>query len=173
MAQKDMKGYWKLFGVLVFALLVYMTYPFLEGIVYAIFLYYLAKPIKKQLDKKIESKEITSFIAIITLLSLIVIPTMVSTIYIADTVSKSFPFLIELIENILPQESSEHINELVSSIKILDVNYFLELVRSRDIQSIVLEPLKRLTEVFLWYLLIMFIAFVVGFYFLMALTLVG
>jgi len=162
-----MKGYWKLFGVLVFALLVYMTYPFLEGIVYAIFLYYLAKPIKKQLDKKIESKEITSFIAIITLLSLIVIPTMVSTIYIADTVSKSFPFLIELIENILPQEYSEHINELVSSIKILDVNYFLELVRSRDIQSIVLEPLKRLTEVFLWYLLIMFIAFVVGFYFLM------
>ncbi|OYT53772.1 MAG: hypothetical protein B6U72_04830 [Candidatus Altiarchaeales archaeon ex4484_2] len=162
-----MKRYWKLYGVLVFALLVYMVYPFLEGIIYAIFIYYLAKPIKKQLDKKIEQKEITSLFSIIMIVSLIMVPAMASMLYIADTVYKGFPFLLEVADDLLPQEYSTQIDGVLASIKILDTQYLLNLLGSKDIQSIIIGPMKKLTEGLLWFLLISFIGLVVGFYFLM------
>ncbi len=162
-----MKGYWRLYGVLMFALLVYMIYPFLEGIVYAIFIYYLAKPIKKRLDERIEHKEITSLFAIIIIFSLIMIPATASLLYIADTVYNGFPFLLDVIDDLLPPEYSTQLDELTASIKILDAQYFLELVKSRDIQSIIIGPMKKLTEGLLWFILISFIGLVVGFYFLM------
>ncbi len=158
--------FWGIFGLLIFIVLFYMSYPFIEGIVYGIFIYYITRPVKRRIDTRTTHSGISSFLSLLIVFSLIIIPAFVATFYIVDVAYKGLPSIVEIIKDLMPTEYTSQINEFITNLQSIDFGYLLELIRKNDLQVIIIEPIKRITEGFFWFLFILFIALIVSFYLL-------
>ena len=96
--------YWQILGLIFVALLAYMFFPFFDVIIYGIFIYYVARPMYREFDRRFKHKNIGAFLS----LFIVVLPIVLVSIY---TVSIAY---IEL-TNILTKVDFryiDYVNEL-------------------------------------------------------------
>ncbi|HDS44735.1 MAG TPA: AI-2E family transporter [Methanomicrobia archaeon] len=89
---------WQILGVISVALLAYMFFPFIDVIIYGIFIYYVARPAYRELDNRFKHKNLDAFIS----LFLVVLPIVLISIYTADIAYTE-------LKNILTQEDSAYL----------------------------------------------------------------
>ncbi|MGC9445290.1 MAG: AI-2E family transporter [Candidatus Methanospirareceae archaeon] len=68
---------WQILGIISVALLAYMFFPFIDVIIYGIFIYYVARPAYRELYRRFKHKRLGAFIS----LSLVVLPIVLISIY--------------------------------------------------------------------------------------------
>ncbi len=104
--KKRIRGirYWQLIGLVSVSLLLYMCLPFLDAIIYGIFLYYVARPLYDILHKKFHHDTLGSFVAIFA----IILPIILVLLY---TISIAFVEFSTLLSN--ADISAEYLNEII------------------------------------------------------------
>jgi len=71
------KLYWQILGLISIALLAYMLHPFLDVIIYGIFIYYVARPMYSEFERRVKHKSMSAFIS----LFIVVLPIVLISIY--------------------------------------------------------------------------------------------
>jgi predicted PurR-regulated permease PerM len=159
------KLYWQIFGLVSVALLAYMFFPFIDVIIYGIFIYYVARPMYNEFDRRFKRKSLGAFIS----LFIVVLPIVIVSIY---TVNVAY---IEL-NNILTQvgfEYIDYVNEIfknsegiASYIKLDDISSFIS---QGDTRGLILTLLIRFSGIFSAFFGIFFklsLTFAIAFYLL-------
>ena len=96
--------YWQFIGIVSVSLLAYMCLPFLDAIIYGIFLYYVARSVYSGLHKKFHHNTISAFIALFA----IILPILIVLIYTISIASVEFSSLLSSADI-----SIEYLNEII------------------------------------------------------------
>jgi predicted PurR-regulated permease PerM len=157
--------YWQILGLISVALLAYMFFPFIDVIIYGIFIYYVARPMYREFDRRFKHKSVGAFLS----LFIVVLPIVLISIY---TVSIAY---IEL-TNILTQADFgyiDYVNELFKDyegiaryIKLDDIP---TLIGQGDTWGLILMLLTRFSGIFSTFFSIffnLFLTFAIAFYIL-------
>ncbi|MBN2014357.1 MAG: AI-2E family transporter [Candidatus Altiarchaeota archaeon] len=103
---KRNKRYWRVFGILIAALLLYMLYRlggYIDVILYGIFVYYVTRPIYERVNKKLNKKNISAGLS----LFLFVLPVILIFIYASIVAAVELNSLLGSIDYEIPVESFE------------------------------------------------------------------
>jgi predicted PurR-regulated permease PerM len=116
--------YWQILGLISVALLAYMFFSFIDVIIYGIFIYYVARPMYREFDRRFKHKSAGAFLS----LFIVVLPIVLISIY---TVGIAY---IEL-TNFLTQVDSgyiDYVNELFK-----DYGGIAQYMKPDDIPSLI------------------------------------
>jgi len=104
--KKRIRGirYWQLLGLISVSLLIYMCLPFLDAIIYGIFLYYVARPLYVIIHRRVHHDTIGAFVALFA----IILPIIIVLLY---TVSIAFVEFSTLLSS--ADISIEYLNEII------------------------------------------------------------
>ncbi len=154
------KHFWFAFGLVSAALLVYMLLPFVDVIVYGVFLYYVTRPIYKYINCRIKSKNISATIALFMFL----LPVILIVVYAFSVGAYELTRFLEGTDYTIPAKyQSDIINELSSLGQRITPKEFWDFVKSNsDITSIITMPISRIADI----VLKLFFMFTIGFYLL-------
>ncbi|HIE33539.1 MAG TPA: AI-2E family transporter [Candidatus Altiarchaeales archaeon] len=160
--------YWIILGIVSSLLFIYMTLPFLDGIVYGIFLYHATRPIYRRIEGRIGYENISAFVSLSVIIVLVIVPIIFIGINILNTamnmidiawLSNSLSVSIWEIHTLLPDDVKDILNERVYEI-IKSPESLLNTVTS------VMSQLASIGGTIAWSLLTIFIMFVVAFFLL-------
>jgi len=163
-----------LIGLILGALAFYVIYPFIDGIIYGIFIYYITRPIYNFLKKKIKSKYMSKYViamlSVSIVLLLIITPFFFAISYVAAVIYRNLHDLIEKIEIIMPQDYIDDINSLVEALATFNfenLDILLKIFAERsDVYSVILQIVSMITNNIARALFMIFIAIIVAFYLL-------
>ncbi|MFC2154564.1 AI-2E family transporter [Candidatus Altiarchaeota archaeon] len=65
--------HWMIFGLFLLSFLLFMIYPYLDVFVWAVFIYYVSRPIYNQIRKEVKSETVSAFISLFLLILPIVL----------------------------------------------------------------------------------------------------
>ena len=160
--------YWIMLGCVSSLLFIYMMLPFLDGIVYGIFLYHATRPIYSRIKERLGYENISAFISLTLVISLVIVPitliginmvtTLLSGVNIA-WVSGRLPASIWEIHALLPEDVRGILNEKVYDI-IKSPENLLNAITS------VTGQLADIWSSIAWSLLTIFVMLVVAFFLL-------
>lgn len=163
----DHKSYWKIFGLLTLSLLFYMFYPFLDGIIYGIFIYYITLPIYRKIHAKLGMENISAAISLLLIVFIILLPALLISTHILNWAYQNIPSLVENIQDIIPER---YLNQLSLILEGMTTDDIIGLFREGELHNIILDYIRQFTEFVLEFvfrtLLILFITLVVTFYLL-------
>jgi predicted PurR-regulated permease PerM len=124
---------WVIFGLALVLLLIWVAWPFLTVIVYGIFIYYIAKPIKRKLERYIKNETLL----VATCLFLLVLPLLIIIAYTLLLALSQFNAVITGIGlQSLPQGP---LSNLSSTVTQMQQNLTMENVLSGNFNAIVPE----------------------------------
>jgi predicted PurR-regulated permease PerM len=124
---------WVIFGLALVLLLIWVAWPFLTVIVYGIFIYYIAKPIKRKLERYIKNETLL----VATCLFLLVLPLLIVIAYTLLLALSQFNAVITGIGlQSLPQGP---LSNLSSTVTQMQQNLTMENVLSGNFNAIVPE----------------------------------
>ncbi len=159
------KLYWQILGLISIALLAYMLFPFLDVIIYGIFIYYVARPMYSEFDRRFKHKSVAAFIS----LFIVVLPIVLISIY---TLSIAY---IELSKFLTQVEFGymDYVNEIFKNFKGIASNIKLDdsstLISQGDTWGLILTLITRFSEFFSTFfgiLFKLFLTFTIAFYLL-------
>ncbi len=159
----DHKSYWKIFGLLTLSLLLYMFYPFMDGLIYGVFIYYITRPIYEKIHAKLGRENISAAISLLIIVFIIVLPALLISTHILNWAYQNIPSLMENIQDIIPEK---YLNQLSLILEGITTDDILGLFREGELHNIIIDYVGQLTNFFFRTLLILFITLVVTFYLL-------
>ncbi|HEX55201.1 MAG: hypothetical protein DRO94_00235 [Candidatus Altiarchaeales archaeon] len=113
LTRRRYRNYWLVFGLIMSLLFIYMTLPFLDGIVYGVFLYYAARPIYNKINSRLRHDNLSAFISIAIIVFFVVIPISFIGFSIINTainqinlswIADDLPSIIEDIISAIPRD---------------------------------------------------------------------
>ncbi|MBU4406700.1 MAG: AI-2E family transporter, partial [Candidatus Altiarchaeota archaeon] len=96
--------YWQILGLVSASLLIYMCLPFLDAIIYGIFLYYVARPLYVIIHRRVHHDTIGAFVALFA----IILPIILILLYTLSVAFNEFSTLLSSADI-----SIEYLNEII------------------------------------------------------------
>lgn len=156
---------WQILGIISVALLAYMFFPFIDVIIYGIFIYYVARPAYREIRRRSKHESLGAFIS----LSIVVLPIVIISIY---TLNIAYTEL----NNILTQLDFEYIDyvgeifkDFAGMGKYLELGDTTTLIRQGDMWGLILTLLTRFSGILSMFFNIffkIFLTFTIAFYLL-------
>jgi len=159
------KLYWQILGLISIALLAYMLHPFLDVIIYGIFIYYVARPMYSKFEKRFKHKSVSAFIS----LFIVVLPIVLISIYtlsIAYIELSKFLTHVEFGHMDYVTEIFKNFEGIASTIKLDDIS---TLISQGDTWGLILTLITRFSGIFSGFfdiLFKLFLTFTIAFYLL-------
>ncbi len=152
--------HWKVLGLVSLGLLFYMLIPFVDVMVYGIFIYYVTRPLYERINKRINKRNISAFIS----LFMFILPVIVIAIYTASVASFELTRFMEGIDYTIPLGYlNDAIGELSSVGQQLKPQDLMEFIReNQNLSDILIVPIASLVDI----IFKLFLMFTVGFYLL-------
>jgi predicted PurR-regulated permease PerM len=159
------KLYWQILGLISIALLAYMIFPFLDVIIYGIFIYYVARPMYSNFVRRFKHERVGAFCS----LFFIVLPIVLIGIYALGIA------YIELSKILIQVEFGhmDYVNELFKNFKGIASNIKLEdistLISQGDTWGLILTLITRFSGIFSKFIGILFklfLTFAIAYYLL-------
>ncbi len=157
---KRSKRYWQIFGLISMAALVYMFLPFIDVILYGLFVYYVTRPIYDRINKRINKKSISAGVS----LFILILPVLIIALYATSVASFELTKLLESIDYAIPGEyMKEILNELSIVGQHLTPEEFWEfMTTSTSFKDFLIVPIASLINI----VFKLFLMFTIGFYLL-------
>jgi len=158
--KKSSRLYWQILGILLIGLLLYMLVPFLDVILYGVFVYYVTRPIYERIEDRIKKRSISAFIS----LFLFILPVIMIAIYAFSIASFELTRFMERIDyTIHLGYLNKAIEELSSIGRQLTPQELWEFIKENpSIQDILILPVASLVDI----LFKLFLMFTIAFYLL-------
>ena len=160
------KLYWQILGLISIALLAYMLFPFLDVIIYGIFIYYVARPMYSEFDRRFKHKSVSAFIS----LFIVVLPIVLISIF---TLSIAYIELSKFLTQV-DFGHMDYVNELFKNFEVIGSNIKLDdistLISQGDTWVLILTQITKFSDVFFKFIDILFrlfLTFAIAFYLLM------
>ena len=159
------KLYWLILGLISIALLAYMIFPFLDVIIYGIFIYYVARPMYSNFVRRFKHERVGAFCS----LFFIVLPIVLIGIYALSIA------YIELSKILIQVEFGhmDYVNELFKNFKGIANNIKLEdistLISQGDTGGLIITQITSLSGILSKYFAIpfkLFLTFTIAYYLL-------
>jgi len=156
---------WQILGLISVALLVYMFFPFIDVIIYGIFIYYVARPTYTVFDRRFKHKSLSAFIS----LFIVVLPIVLISIY---TVSVAYTELNDILTRTdfgYLNYASEIIKDFAGIATYLKLGGITTLISQGDTGGLVLTLLTRFSGILFTFfdiLFKLFLTFTIAFYLL-------
>jgi len=160
LSKGDGRLYIYLLGFLLFIVTASVMLRFVDVLVYAVFLYYITKPVKKRIEKRIKSPDLVITVSLIVL----VLPVILLALYSLSIASHELNQLISANSLIL----DEHINNAVGELEEIYLNLesldLLVLMGQGGMAAYdnLINPLLQIADI----LFKLFLTFLLAFYFL-------
>jgi predicted PurR-regulated permease PerM len=154
------RRYWLIFGGISTILLMYMIFPFIDVILYGLFLYYITRPIYELINDRIRNKNISASLSLI----IFVLPVIIILAYTTIVASYELNRFLTGVDYTIPSEYLGNIlKELGSLGKQLTPQEIWGLVTmNKDLTDLLTLPLASVANLGLK----LFFMFTIGFYLL-------
>ncbi|MFH1722149.1 MAG: AI-2E family transporter [Candidatus Altiarchaeota archaeon] len=151
--------HWTLFGLLLLYLIFLMVYPYLDVFVYALFIYYVTRPIYLQLKRECNHDSLSAFIAVF----MFILPVILLVIYTFSVASIELQYFLGKMDS----PEAKALNSALQSYHefALDFNPKILIeafMGNEDIRSIIYYLLSSSLDIILNFVLV----FLIGFYLL-------
>jgi len=158
--KKSSRRYWQILGLISIGLLLYMSVPFLDVIIYGIFIYYVTRPIYERIDDRIKRRNVSAFVS----LFLLILPVIIIAIYTSSIASFELTRFMEGIDYTIPLGYlNKAIEELSSIGQQLTPQELWEFIKENpSLQDILIVPIAGLVNI----LFKLFLMFTIAFYLL-------
>jgi predicted PurR-regulated permease PerM len=156
---------WQILGIISVALLAYMFFPFIDVIIYGIFIYYVARPTYRELDKRFKYKSLSAFIS----LSIVVLPIVLIGIYAADIAYTELNNILTKIDFANIDYNSEIFKDIAGIAEYLELSDTTNLTSQGDSWGFILTLLTRFVGIISMFFDIffkLFLTFSIAFYLL-------
>jgi predicted PurR-regulated permease PerM len=154
------KRYWLVVGIISVGMLLYMSLPFIDVIIYGIFLYYITRPVYKRINNRITNKNISATLSLI----LFILPVILILAYATVVASYELTRFLEGVDYAIPSKYLNNIIEEMGSLgqKMTPKEIWELITTNSDITGLLTVPLAGLTNVGFK----LFFMFTIGFYLL-------
>jgi len=156
---------WQILGMISVALLAYMFFPFIDVIVYGIFIYYIARPAYREFDRRFEHKSLGAFIS----LSIVVLPIVLISIYTVNIAYIELNNIFSQIDFVHIDYASEIFKDFAGIATYLELGDTTTLISQGDTWGLILTLLARFSGIIAMFFNIffkMFLMFTIAFYLL-------
>ncbi len=166
-AKRD-KRYWLVFGIISVGLLLYMIFPFIDVIIYGIFIYYITRPVYERINNRICSKNISATLALI----IFVLPVILILVYAISVASHELMRFLEGVDYTIPSEY--YLGNILEELSYLGQKMTPQqiwelIITNKDLTGLLILPLESLAkplESLVNLGLKLFFMFTIGFYLL-------
>lgn len=150
------KLHWTILGILSTALLLYMVWPYIDVIMYGIFVYYILRPLYKRINKSVASKDVCAALAILAL----VLPLILLLYYTVSVASTEIFQLLQAVDDPLGERLKASLSNISRSVKTLDFDYLTRLIQeNQDYGKFIIELSKSSLGIIFRFILVFAVAF--------------
>jgi len=156
---------WQILGLISVALLAYMFFPFVDVIIYGIFIYYVARPTYREFDKRFKHKSLGAFIS----LSLVVLPIVLISIYTVNIAYTELNNILAQVDFANIDYDSEIFKDIAGIAEYLELGDTTNLTSQGDTWVFILSLLARflgILSLFFDIFFKLFLTFTIAFYLL-------
>jgi predicted PurR-regulated permease PerM len=156
---------WQILGIISVALLAYMFFPFIDVIIYGIFIYYVARPTYRVFDRRFKHKSLGAFIS----LFIIVLPIVLISIYTANIAYTELNNILTQADLVRMDYADEIFKDFAGIATYLELGNTTTLISQGDTWGLIITLLTRFSGIIAMFfdiLFKMFLTFAIAFYLL-------
>lgn len=156
---------WQILGIISVALLAYMLFPFIDVIIYGMFIYYVARPTYREFKRRFEHESLGAFIS----LSIVVLPIVLISIYTVNIAYTELNKILTQVDFVHIEYASEIFKDFAGIGEYLELGTASTLISQGDTWGLILTLLTRFSGILAMFFDIifkMFLTFTIAFYLL-------
>ena len=156
---------WQILGIISVALLAYMFFPFVDVIIYGIFIYYVARPTYRKFNRRFKHKSLGAFFS----LSIVVLPLVLISIYTVNIAYTELNNILTQVDFVHIDYATEFFKDFAGIAEYLELGDTTNLISQGDTWGLILTLLTRFSGILAMFFDIffkLFLTFAIAFYLL-------
>lgn len=148
--------HWMALGVVSFILLLLMMKPFVDVLVYGIFIYYILRPLYKKLDEKMHSRDLSAGLSILA----IIVPLIILSWYTLSVATTQITLGLDSINDPLGDRVDRGLSSVSEAIKSVNMEDVGKLIReNQDLGKFIISLSRSTLGVVFRFILVFAVAF--------------